>query len=191
MRKTVSLAIGAAAVSLALLTPATALAAPAAAGHASALAAPPPNDPDTTTTFSVTSGALTMTAPATANLGSGAPGTTISGPLGTVTVNDARALLTASWTATVSSTTWVTGGGTGAEVIQPQAATYAPGTVTTTGTISVNPQTVTLSTSPQPVVTASSGTGNNTASWDPTISIAVPPAAVNGTYTATVVHSVT
>jgi hypothetical protein len=182
MRKSVSLAVGAAAVTLALLTPATALAAPAA---------PMPSDPDTTTTFAVGSGALTMTAPSTANLGSGAPGGTISGPLGTVVVTDARAALNASWTATVSATSWTTGAGTGAETIPPQDATYAPGTVTTTGTVSVNPQTVTMSTSPQPVVTASSITGNNTASWDPTITVHVPPAAVTGTYTATVVHSVT
>jgi hypothetical protein len=37
----------------------------------------------TTTTFTVTSGALTITVPATASIGSGAPGTTISGALST------------------------------------------------------------------------------------------------------------
>ena len=55
--------------------------------------APGPGDPNTTVTFAVTSGALSMTAPATANLGSGAPGTTISGELGAVTVTDDRAAL--------------------------------------------------------------------------------------------------
>jgi hypothetical protein len=60
-------------------------------------------------TFTVTTGALTMTAPPTANLGSGAPGTTISGPLGSVLVTDNRALLSAAWTATASSTNFTTG----------------------------------------------------------------------------------
>jgi hypothetical protein len=54
----------------------------------------------TTTTFTVTNGALTITTPDSVNLGSGAPGTTI-GPtaLGTVTVNDNRASASASWAA--------------------------------------------------------------------------------------------
>jgi hypothetical protein len=190
MRNLVSLAIGAVALSLTILMPVAAFAAPAAPGRGAAPAAPPPSDPDTTTTFAVTSGLLTMTAPATASLGSGAPGTTISGPLGTVDVTDNRALLSASWTATVSSTSFVTGAGTGNETIPPAAATYAPGTVSKTGTISVNPLTVTLSSSPQAVVAGTSGVGNNSASWDPTVTLAIPPAAVNGTYTGTIIHSV-
>jgi len=36
-------------------------------------------DPDTTVTFAVTTGALSMSASVSVNLGSGAPGTTISG----------------------------------------------------------------------------------------------------------------
>jgi hypothetical protein len=144
----------------------------------------------TTVTFAVTSGALTITAPAAANLGSGAPGSTISDSLGQVTVNDNRAALTASWVVTASSTAFHTGTGTGAETIPAGDATYDPGVVTTTGTITVNDSNITLSGSPQAVVSGSSGVGNNSAAWTPTIAIAVPPSAVTGTYTGTITHSI-
>jgi hypothetical protein len=194
MRKSVGLALGAAAVIGAALAPAAASAATAGpvmhAGQAAANARAG-SDPGTTVTFAVTSGLLTMTAPTAADLGSGAPGGTISGPLGTVTVTDNRALLNASWTVTASSSNFTTGTGTPAETIPVGDATYAPGTVTTTGTITVTPSSITLSNSPQTVMSASSGNGDNTASWDPTVAVAVPSAAVTGTYTATLTHSVT
>ncbi len=148
------------------------------------------SDPDTTVTFAVTSGALTITAPTAADLGSGAPGTTISGALGSVTVTDNRALLSASWTATASPTSFTTGSGTTPETIPATDAGYAPGPLTTTGTITATPHTITLSGSPQAVVSRTAGTGNNTASWDPTVSVAVPASAVFGTYTGTIAHSV-
>ena len=75
----------------------------------------------TTTTFTVTNGALTITTPDSVNLGSGAPGTTI-GPaaLGTVTVNDNRASASASRTATVASTDFTSG----SQTIPATDATY-------------------------------------------------------------------
>lgn len=141
-------------------------------------------------TFTVTVGALTMSAPSSANLGSGAPGTTISGPLGTVNVTDNRALLSASWIVTASSASWTTGTGTGNETIPASAANYTPGQIQTTGTITATGQAITLSTSAQTVVTGSAGVGNNTASWDPTIAVAVPSTAVGGAYTSTLAQSV-
>jgi hypothetical protein len=159
-------------------------------GQAPGSNGPAGGDPDTTVTFAVTTGALTLTAPASATLGSGAPGTTISGQLGTVTVTDSRALLVASWTTTASSTDFTTGGGTPAETIPAADATYTPGTVTTTGTITTSTSVITLSGTPQTVVTGSAGVGNNTASWNPTIAVAVPSAAVGGTYTGTLSESV-
>ena len=86
-----------------------------------------------------------MTAPATVDLGSGAPGTTITGALGAVTVTDDRALLTASWTADASATDWTTGGGTPAETIPAADVGYDPGTITTTGTITATGTPITLS----------------------------------------------
>jgi hypothetical protein len=151
---------------------------------------PAGSDPDTTTTFTVTVGLLTMTAPAGANLGSGAPGTTITGSLGAVTVTDDRALLTAAWTATASATDWTTGGATTNETIPASDATYTPGTITTTGTITATGTNITLSGAAQTVVAGTAGVGDNSATWNPTLAVAVPAAAVGGTYTATVIHSV-
>ncbi len=79
----------------------------------------------------MTVGALSITAPTAADLGSGAPGSTI-GPtaIGVVTVIDNRAALGASWTATASSTDFTTGGLDRAETIPATAVTYATGAVT-------------------------------------------------------------
>jgi hypothetical protein len=142
----------------------------------------------TTTTFTVTNGALTITTPNSVNLGSGPPGTTI-GPtaLGTVTVNDNRASASASWSATVSSTDFTSG----SQTIPATDATYTTGTVTPTGTITITTvPTLALTGAAQPVVTGSAGSGDNSATWDPTIAIAVPAAAVAGLYSGTITHSV-
>lgn len=143
-------------------------------------------DPSTTVTFTVTSGALTLSVPASADLGSGAPGTDISGAIGPCTVTDNRALLSASWTVTAAETDFISG----ASTIAATAATYTPGTVTTTGTITVTPTDITLSNSPQTVLTGSAGVGDNTASWDPAISVHVPASAVSGLYAGTLTQSV-
>ena len=187
MRKAVGLGLSAAAI---FATGLTMPAASAAVTSTAALSAPGPGDPDTTVTFAVTSGELTMTAPVTANLGSGAPGTTISGEIGATTVTDDRASLTAAWIADASSTDFTTGGGTPAETIPATDATYSPGTITTTGTITATPHEVTLDGEPQHVVTGTAGVGNNTASWNPTVAVAVPAQAVGGTYTGTLTQSV-
>jgi hypothetical protein len=160
-------------------------------GHAvSAGNAQAGSDPDTTVTFTVTSGDLSISAPLTAGLGSGAPGTNISAALGAVTVTDDRALAIASWTATASSTDFTTGGATPAETIPATDVGYAVGSVTTTGTITATPTNITMSNDPQTVVAGSAGVGDDTASWNPTITVHVPAAAVGGLYTGTISHSV-
>ena len=135
-----------------------------------------------------------MTAPAAADLGEAAPGGAISGTLGGggVVVTDLRATLGGTWTATASSTDWTTGGGTPDETIPADLATYTPGTIGVTGTSNAATEghVITLSGTPQNVVTATV-TGNNTASWDPTIALTVPDTAVGGVYTATLTQSVT
>jgi hypothetical protein len=168
----------------------TASASGQASGAPTATAPGASGDPDTTVTFTVTSGLLTMTAPATADLGSGVPGATITGTIGNTTVTDDRAQLAASWTATASSTSWTTGGGAPAETIPATDATYSPGALTTTGIITDRPFDITLSSGPQTVVTGTGGTGDNSATWDPTLHVSVPAAAVIGTYTATLTQAV-
>jgi hypothetical protein len=124
--------------------------------------------------------------PASASLGSGAPGTSISSSIGACTVVDNRALASASWTVTAAETDFASG----PQTIPATDSTYEVGTVTTTGTITVTPTNVTLSNTAQTVLTGSAGVGDSTATWDPTVTVAVPPSAVSGMYTGTLTQSV-
>ena len=131
-------------------------------------------------------GALTISAPPSANLGSGAPGSTISAILGPVTVTDDRALLSANWTVTAAETDFAAG----AQTIPASDASYEPGTLVTTGVITVTPTNLTLENAAQTTVMGSGGVGDNTATWDPTVSVAVPAGAPGGVYTGTLTQSV-
>lgn len=152
----------------------------------------------TAVTFAISAGALNITVPATANIGSGAPGSSFSGQLGPVTVTDSRGLLLASWSTTVTSTNFTTGAGTAPETIAAGSVSYASGTATTTTGLGVflpgQPTTalaVPLDTTNGPVAfTKLVAVGNNSATWNPTLVVNAPAAAVAGTYTGTVTHSV-
>ena len=170
MRLSSALIIGAAAVIGAALTPAMASAAVSGAANRSVDQAYSTNSmpagAPSTLTFTVPAGVLTITAPATACLGAnapcgatgatgtGAPGSTVTGLVGSTVVSDTRANLTTSWTATASETDWsdTTTGDTTATPIPAADATYTPGTVTVTGTITATPSTVTLANTAQTVV---------------------------------------
>ena len=187
MLKFVFRSLGAAAVLGIALYPAAASAAPVTPTVTSPTA-------NTVVTFEVTVGALGITAPGTVDLGPGIPGDVINGSLGDVVVTDDRANLSATWTATASSTDWALtgGGGTPAETILAGDVTYDPGTVTVvpTGAISVTSTSITLSGSAVTVVAATAGVGNNTVTWDPALQVTLPSAAVGGTYTGTITDSV-
>ncbi|WP_205328504.1 hypothetical protein [Glycomyces sp. YM15] len=151
---------------------------------------------DTDVTVTVEQGALAISVPTSSDLGTGTPGTTATGQIGTVTVTDNRALLTATWTASVSSTAFTTGGATGAETIPNTSVRYWSGPATaTSGTGVFTPaqplaaNAVTLS-AEQTAFTLTAGVGSNTASWNPTLLIDLPAAAVGGLYTGTVTHTV-
>jgi len=160
--------------------------------QAAAPAAQGGSDPSTTLTFTVTSGALSITAPTAADLGSGAPGTTI-GPtaVGAVNVTDNRALASATWTVSAGETDFTTGTATPAETIPATTAAYTVGTITHTGTITTTGTDLSsMSNTAATVVAGTAGVGDNTASWNPTIAVHVPAAAVGGSYTGTLTHSV-
>ena len=207
MVKTAFSILAVAAIGGMALTPVAASAAtagPAVLAHSSSPRAdPPPTTADTTVTFTVSVGFLSLTAPTTVDLGTGAPGTSITGSLGggaagpSVVVTDDRALLAASWIATASATNWTTGGDTPAERIPVTDVGYAVGPITTTGTITATGTdlpagtgTGDLSGAAKTVVTGTDGVGDNTAGWDPAISVAVPASAVGGAYTGTLTQSV-
>jgi hypothetical protein len=149
-------------------------------------------------TFQLTAGSLTVSDPADKSLGSGATGTaSITSQLGTVTGTDNRGSLLGTWTATVSSTDFTTGGATADETIAKGQVDYWSGAATaSTGTavrvpgqlLAANKQA--LSTS-RTAFSATGVVGNNTASWNPTVVVNVPAQAVAGTYSGTITHSVT
>ncbi|WP_410822338.1 hypothetical protein [Micromonospora sp. 050-3] len=172
-------------------------AAAAMVGFLAAPAAAAPTD-TTTVTFEVLVGTLDIDAPATADLGSGAPGGTITGQLGPVTVTDSRGAADASWVASVTATNFQTGGGTPAETVLATEIDYWSGPATaTTGTGTFTPGQATAAAAaplnnvtPLTAFTHTGGTGGNTATWNPTLIVNVPLDSIAGIYTGTVTHSV-
>ena len=163
------------------------------------LAAPAPaaTSAPTTTTFTLTGGALNITAPASKDLGSVATGTaTVSAQLGTVTVADTRGALLGAWTASAVTTSFTTGGATASETIAAANANYWSGTATSsTGVGTFTPgqplaaNQVSIGTA-QTAFSAAVVVGNNSVAWNPTLIVTIPSAAVAGSYTGTVTHSV-
>jgi hypothetical protein len=150
---------------------------------------------DTTVTFTVTAGTLDITVPATVDLGSTAPGGTVSAPLGAVTVTDTRGASPATWTTTVTSTDYTTGAATAAETVPTANVTYWSGPTTASNpAIGFTPGQPTagdaVALTAGQTAFSFSGAGGNTATWNPTLTIAVPATAVAGTYSGTVTHSV-
>ncbi|MGE7437671.1 MULTISPECIES: hypothetical protein [Kitasatospora] len=152
----------------------------------------------TTTTFQVQGGTLDITTPASAAIGQGPPGGTISGQLGNVLVADGRALADASWTASVISTDFTSGAGGSGLTIPATDVSYWSGPVTsssgngvfTPGQPASGNAAPLNNTTPLTALTHAGGTGNNTATWTPSLNVHVPQANESGTYTGTVTHSV-
>jgi hypothetical protein len=146
----------------------------------------------TAATVTITGGFLSITVPTSAgNLGTQADtvsGETISGPLGQVQVNDARdAVAGSGWVATVIATAFTPSAG---PAIPASAVSYAVGTVTQVGTATYTADNPLNLTGVAPAVTATGITGDNSATWTPTINVAVPGGFAAGVYSATITHSV-
>lgn len=167
---------------------AAALAATSAVALALAGVHAPADAADTTTTFTITAaGGLSISAPGSADLGSVSSGAaSVSGSLGTVTVTDQRGLILGNWTATASSTDFAHGSDSSHDIAKA-GAVYAAGAVGGDGgAVAGVGGSLAL-----PVIAALRvGAGNNTVTWDPTVTVGLSPTAVVGTYTATITHSV-
>jgi hypothetical protein len=152
-----------------------------------------PASADTTTaTVTVTGGSLSISAPpAAGNLGSRAntvAGGTISGSLGVVQVNDARSAAAGSgWVASVISTAFTPPSG---PAIAASAVSYSAGAITKTGTATFTANNPEDLTGVVPAVTATGITGDNSASWNPSINVTIPGGVAAGIYSATITHSV-
>ena len=154
---------------------------------------PPATAQETTpATFTVTGGSLSISVPSgSADLGSRANTVlagAISGPLGQVQVNDARSPAAGSgWVASVISTTFTPPTGT---AIAASAVGYTVGSITKVGTATYTANNPPNLSGVAPAVTATGITGDNSATWNPTISVAIPGGMAAGVYSATITHSV-
>jgi hypothetical protein len=147
-------------------------------------------------TLTVAAGVLSIGVSSTASLGTAAPGGSVTAHLGTVTITDNRYMVADAWTVTVSSTTFITGGGSAAETVPLTAVSYWSGPILThSGLGNFNAgqaaasNALALSTS-RTASTHTSGNLTSAATFNPTLIITIPAAAVAGTYTGTVTHSV-
>lgn len=146
----------------------------------------------TPASVTVTGGSLSITVPGNAGSlgtrGNTVGGGTISGPLGQVQVLDARsAAAGSSWVTSVISTAFTPSSG---PTLAASLVGYSAGAITKTGTatyVANNPGNLEGSAA---AVTASGITGDNSATWNPTINVAVPGGTVAGTYTGVITHSV-
>lgn len=174
---------------------ALALAGTAAAGL---LAAPQAHAADTTTTFVLSAaGGLSISVPTSAELSAGTATNagSLTAQLGVVSVTDLRGTLLGSWTASVTSSDFTTGTATADETIAKANVSYASGAATAaTGVGLFTPGQATtllaqaLSAS-RTAFAATATVGNTSASWNPTVVVAVPANAVVGTYAGTITHS--
>jgi hypothetical protein len=158
------------------------------------LAVPASADPSGATgaTVTVTGGVLAISVPAAAvDLGARADtvgGGTISGSLGVVEVTDARdAAAGSGWVASVISTAFTPPAG---PAIPAADVSYTAGPITRVGTATYVADDPANLTGVAAAVTATGITGDNSATWDPTINVLVPGGMAAGVYSATITHSV-
>jgi hypothetical protein len=146
----------------------------------------------TTATVTVSGGFLSITVPPDAgNLGTRAnsvSGGAISGSLGQVQVLDARSAAAGSgWVASVISSAFTPPAG---PAIAASFVSYSAGTITKTGTATYTANDPGDLTGVVAAVTATGITGDNSATWNPTITVWVNGGMAAGVYSATITHSV-
>jgi hypothetical protein len=146
---------------------------------------------DTITTFTVSGAGIGMNGPTAKDLGAGVTGGTLTAGLGAVTATDNRAALGAGWTASASlSQSFVNQDIPGAPEID--TVTYSPGLATaTTGQAAFAPGLPgALTSTGMTAYSAVTSVGNNSATWNPTITVTIPPQAIAGDYSGIITHSV-
>ncbi len=146
----------------------------------------------TTATITVTGGSLSITVPTDAgNLGTAVnsvSGEVVSGSLGQVQVDDARSAAAGSgWVASVISSAFTPPAG---PAIAASLVSYSSGTITKVGTATYTANNPGNLTGVVVAVTTTGITGDNSATWSPTINVAVPGGMAAGVYSATITHSV-
>ena len=161
----------------------SALVIPLIAGSSNSFAA------STTMTLNITGGGLSISAPASVDFGSATSGTTATVTMGSVTVTDLRGVAGGGVWVTTAIATALTKSDL-SSTIAPTAMSYAAGTFTHTGTVTLAKTDVTDLTSAVTVVSATAITGGNTGSWTPTMTVIVPIGTPNGAYSGSITQSV-
>lgn len=182
----------------------------AAATIAAGVSVAAPAGANTSAYFTITGGALSVSAPAPGggvNLGSisstnvlAGGSVTVAGQLGNVTVTDTRGSLVAAWTATVSATDFVhtAAGGTPAENEKVPKANIAYMATnlgqTLTGTTRTGVGTFVPGLAPSLATSSTagvwSGSGSNSVVWNPTLTLSLTQSQVAGRYDGVITHSV-
>jgi hypothetical protein len=112
----------------------------------------------------------------------------ISGSLGQVQVNDARSAAAGSgWIASVISTAFTPPSG---PTIGAAAVGYTVGTITKVGTATFTANDPTHLEGVIAAVTATGITGDNSATWNPTLNVTVAGGKAAGVYSGTITSSV-
>lgn len=147
---------------------------------------------ESTVTITVEGGALELTVSAASrSLGTmrtTARGTTISGKLGQVTVTDKRNAPPGSgWVTSVVATDFTAKEG---PAIPASKVSYTAGRIEGIGDATYSPNDPKNLKRAKAAVTATDITGNNTATWTPTVHVTVPPGLIPGVYASTITHSV-
>lgn len=188
MRKTIAMAVTALTTAgLAAFVPATAN----AAGSGSTDSTFTVTGDPTGLAISVPDGSTTPIDLGTATAGAAS----LSNSLGNVTVTDTRANLTATWSVTASSTDFTTGGGSANETVTADNVGYFAGVGTAAlgqlGAFLPDGTALTpVSLGTAAPVGSWTGTGNNTVTWNPTMTFTLLPSQVAGTYAGTITQSV-
>jgi hypothetical protein len=139
----------------------------------------------TTATFTLTGGTLDVTAASSAALSDASTGAgSVTGLLGTVAVSDTRGT-TVGWAVTAGSSTFVDGSGS-----VSTSVSYSANTVASTGIVTAESEGATVIDTAATVVAGTDVSGNNTASYDPSLTVGLPASALVGDYTGTVTTSI-
>jgi hypothetical protein len=113
---------------------------------------------------------------------------TLSGALGQVQVTDARSAAAGSgWVTSVIATAFTPSAG---PAIPASNVSYTAGAITKVGTATYTANDPTGMAGVSAAVTATGITGDNSATWNPTISVFVAGGMAAGVYSATITHSV-
>jgi len=150
-----------------------------------ALTALPASADTTNVTFALSGGVLAVSAQSTAPLGNkGGSGTTsVSGSLGNTVLTDNRGG-TVGWSVGAATSAFTDGTTTAT------AVSYAPpATATSTGVVLATGTTQTLTATPVQVMAGTVVVGNNTATWNPTLTVTLPASSTAGNYAGTITTS--